>query len=94
MSLWPVKISGHLSIEKETILLEGLGVRSQGRGVIGTDEMCLLNDALNQWFPTGGGFVPSRDHFAKSRDSLDHHHWAWGVLLVLVDGDQGYCQRY
>lgn len=57
-------------------------MRSWGRGVIGTDEMCLLNDALNQWFLTWGDFVPSREHFTKSRESFDCHHWAQGVLLV------------
>lgn len=35
-------------------------MRSWGRGVIGVDKMCLLNNALNQWFSTGGNFsLPS-----------------------------------
>lgn len=37
--------------------MEGLGVRNWGRGIIGTDEMNLLNNALNQWFSTGCDFA-------------------------------------
>lgn len=41
---------------KRSMLLEG--VRNWGRGITGTDEAYLLNEAFNRWFSTGCDFEP------------------------------------
>lgn len=77
------KQAGHLFTEQEVNLLEGLGVWSWGRGVIGPDEMCLLNKVLNQSFSTGVIFhsLPLQGTFGHVWGHFDCHNWSRGSAI-------------